>query len=221
MTAVGYDLSEAAIMEHGYVSGGIIRACASLAKMNGIQTAVRGAEKIPIDPEFGDLLSAFKAEAFISLRRARKLPEAQIEEFRQHLDRRRKTSAVFGHIMRHGRTAAIRYLQKRAASREDPTETERLIEVAGTMPPEQIREPGIETFIDRLPPLQAEAIRLKYGLGDGVERSFTDLAAILNAGGIRYLGEYRWTRNNASELVREAIEALRGMDGIEQLQGRC
>jgi hypothetical protein len=186
--------------------------------MNGIQTAMRGAAKIPIDPEFGDLLSAFKAEAFISLRRARKLPEAQFEEFRQHLDRRRKTSAVFGHIMRHGRTAAIRYLQRRARCLEDPTEDEQLTKAAGAVPPADIETPGIAAFIDRLPPLHAEATRLKFGLEDGVERSFTDLAAILNAGGIRYLGEYRWTRNNASELVREAIEALRGMDGINELR---
>lgn len=201
---------------HRYITGGIALACANLARMNKISPAVHGAAKQPDDPDYGDLLGAFRLGTLLSLRRLEKGVPERIREFHQHLDGEKKTSAIFGFAMRHGRAYAVRYLQKRCL--EVPVEAKVLIEIAGTVQPEQIREPEIKTFIDRLPPLHAEAIRLKYGLMDGEERSFTDLAVILNARGSLYQGRCKWTRNNVGELVREAIEALREMDGINELR---
>lgn len=232
-------MAESEVMNHRMIKGFIIKASATLAKKNGIKALVSDDPGASLwhraaDPEYADVIHEYAIGALQSLRRETAgAPAAELKEFKEHLNGKRKFSNLFSNMMKHGETAAIRHLNATkektrdlvdVQSAEEDPELRRKLDGLRTEADQEhalgeTMEAGIERYLSKLPDLDGEIIRLKFGLGDYDAHTNEDLAKELNNRGQQYQGKYKWTRNHAGEAFAAAIDKLKGLGGIEELRG--
>lgn len=232
-------MAESEVMNHRMIKGFIIKASATLAKKNGIKALVSDDPGASLwhraaDPEYADVIHEYAIGALQSLRReTASAPAAELKEFKEHLAGKRKFSNLFSNMMKHGETAAIRHLNATkektrdlidVQSAEEDPELRRKLDGLRTEADQEhtlgeTMEAGIERYLSKLPDLDGEIIRLKFGLGDYDAHTNEDLAKEFNERGLQYQGKYKWTRNHAGEAFAAAIDKFKRLGGIEELRG--
>ena len=229
-------MTEDEVLKNKRVHGAIILASATLAKKNSIPTLMDGAASKnlwhrAVDPAYADLIHEYALGALESLRReTESLPDADIKEFREHLGGERKISRIFTNMMKHGKKTAIRYLNTRHGKEDlidiqsDAHETrQKLSSLKKEAHQEKDLQPtveqGIEKFLRRLPDVDADLIRRKFGLGENDPQTNEQIASELNSLGSKHDGKHKWTRNKVGEAVVEALGKLKKLGGVDELRG--
>ena len=229
-------ISETEIIQHSAITQMAGKTVARFASSNDIspQWRVRGGAVIGEDQEFNDAVSEYMTALKNSLRlETSKAPEEDLAELRDMLAGNRTNSRIFATVTIAGRGAALRFFKYRAEQKkdlvdfqsadDDPELRRQLAPLATPAHQErdltatdQHRDQYIADFIAKLPPLDAEILSRKFGLGDYDPQSNEDIAEALKETST-YAGK-AWTRNNVAQAYAEALHKMAALEGIEKLK---
>ena len=233
-----FNVSEKDILTHPEVTGMMRRTLVKLASTNGIVPLARMREGyVSSDiPEMNDLIGEYSTAMMNSLRlETSKAPKEDLTDFAEHLAGNKTNSRIFASITTAGRGAAIRHLKDRTkklreltdfqTAEEDPVLRRELAQHSTpahqeddlTATPQHL-EHKIDQMLGKLDPLHADIIRRKFGLGPYEPQNNELVAEHLNTAGIVRPDGRQWTKNNTSEAVSEAMEAMKKLEGIEVLR---
>ena len=257
LAASRFEINEKQIMEHPAINEQARQTLAGLAHSNGINSryTIRNGTLHNDDLEAMELYSEYATAMMGALRReVSAAPQADLDEFRQFLNGESQKSRISATITWAGRGAAIRYLKDREKKKQELTDFQEMENDPGmrremlgnlTTPPEhesesaqeKARDKMIAAFVAKLPPVEAEIIQRKYGLGDYDEPQGNEtISDALNDAG-QYIsvkageqneytgqihpkdGTVKWTRNHVSNAHKVAIENLKDIHGTNALRG--
>lgn len=240
--------SEYETLTHPVITGGLLRLSRGLAAKNGLNPGYRTEHGLVMNDDFDaqELHDHIQTTVMASLRRQlASAPDEIVEEFKDHLDGKKQYSRIYHTALNgsesaksDGKTAGIRYLQKRGlmlntsqeynTSQEDDFESgmqgisreieEKISDERGMTGKDKTElEEGISEQLKMLDDPIAEAIiKMRYGF-DGFTHDYAekDIAAALN----RQLKTDTWTKEKIQERLKLALLRLGKTRGMKDMKG--
>lgn len=224
---------------------------ATLKKL-AVQNRIRPYQDGIADDDYSEMWACYVSDMITSLRHeVSNAPLADLREFKDFILEKRSECRIAVSITTAGKNAAMDFVKQRVkdshdfieypADENDPAFRRN----ARTVPPEHesestrvtVRNKLIDQFVSKLPPIEAEIIQRKYGIGSehDIPQSDEHIAQVLNAAGLMIRvkagqkhphtgqvhpkdGVVKWTRNHVGTAHKAAIENLKGIRGTNVLR---